>query len=76
MIELLHAFHWNPTLWPEIRGALGGVWTVIAWPHLHHYIGYRKALAVLIVYLGAPMLSVFALVYFAYEYFFKDRHET
>ena len=75
-MELLHAWHWRPDLWPEIRGALGGVCMVIVWPHLRHYVWYRKALAVLIVYLGAPMLSVFAIVFFAYDHFFKDRHET
>lgn len=49
---------------------------VIVWPHLRHYAGYRKALAMLCVYLGAPMLSVFAILFFISEYVSKKQHET
>ena len=75
-MHLIHAWHWRPDLWPEIRGTLGGVWMVIAWPHLRHHVWYRKALGMLVVHLGAPTLSVFALLFFVSEYVSKKQHET
>lgn len=47
MMEIIHAWHWNPSLWPE--------------------------LALLIVYLGAPMLSALAACIFAYDWIWPAR---
>lgn len=73
MIELLHTWNWNPYLWTEMSGALGGVWMAIAWPYFRHNVWYEKLLIMLIVYLGAPMLTVFALIFFVYKYLSKER---
>ena len=73
MIELIHTWHWNPSLWPEIRGALGGGCVVIAWPHFRKHRWHQRALAMMSAYIGAPMLIGIAVAFYAYEYFSKER---
>lgn len=73
MMEIIRAWHWNPSLWPELKGALGGLWVAIVYKHLKGFPWHRKTLALLIVYLGAPMLSALAACIFAYDWIWPAR---
>lgn len=65
--------HLNPHLWIETRSALGGIWVTVGWPHLKHFRLDRRILALLILYIGAPMLSAFAIVFFIYDWIWPAR---
>jgi hypothetical protein len=66
-------WHWRPDLWIEMKGAMGGIWITVLWPHIKHFRLDRRILALLIAYIGAPMLSVFALCFFLYERIWPQR---